>query len=221
MAELIRVAELRTTDLMSRRKGAVPGFVPSNASVLFHALRGLRDGGLANGNSFCEWGSGFGTATCVAAKLGWDAYGIELEPELVDQGMRLASDFALTATFVQGSFVPTARRRIAEEAFEDNLGRYPWLNNRAEDAYEKLGRGIESFDVVFAYPWPGETYYIKQLFIAEAAYGALLLTYDDSSSVSAWRKVAYLPNLASTACGLRSSPSIEGGADTANANSST
>ena len=45
----------------------------------------------------------------------------------------------------------------AEEAFVDNLGRYPWLNNQAEDAYKKLGRGIASFDVVFAYPWPGES----------------------------------------------------------------
>ena len=195
VVELIRVAELRTTDLMSRSTGAATGFVPSNASTLFQALRTICDCQLANGNSFCEWGSGVGTVTCVAAKLGWDAHGIEIDYELVDQSMQLASEFSLAAEFVQGSFLPPTRRQFAEEAFRDNLGRYPWLNNRADDADENLGRGIESFDVVFADPWPGEMYYIEQVFISESADGALLLIYDDSAGISVWRKVTHLPNL--------------------------
>lgn len=194
VAELIRIAELRTASLMKRRRWATTGFVPSNASILFHTLRGLSDGELANGNSFCEWGSGSGTVTCMAAKLGWDAHGIEIEPELVDESIRLASHFSLAATFVQGNFVPSKRRQIAQQAFEDNLGRYPWLNNQAEDAYQKLGRSIASFDVVFAYPWPGEMPYIEQLFIAEAADGALLVTFDDTSSVNVWQRVTNRPN---------------------------
>ena len=79
------------------------------------------------------------------------------------------------------SYVPSRRRAIAEEAFEDTIGRYPWLKNDADDAYQKLRRGLDSFDIVFAYPWPGEEFFINQLFDADGAPGALLLIYTDSS----------------------------------------
>ena len=45
-------------------------------------------------------------ATLVAAYVGFDAYGIEAEWELVEQARRLADDFDLSAEFVCGSFVP-------------------------------------------------------------------------------------------------------------------
>ncbi len=58
-----------------------------------------------SGNRFCEWGSGLGTATCLASLMGFNAMGIEIEPELVLRARRLASEFNLPASFLQTSFL--------------------------------------------------------------------------------------------------------------------
>ena len=42
-------------------------YVPSNARMLYAALRGMRV------RRFCEWGSGIGIGLGVAATLGWEA----------------------------------------------------------------------------------------------------------------------------------------------------
>src|SRR5262245_50345847 len=81
-------------------------FVPSDHLCAFGALQALAESALAPGGRFCEWGSGFGVVTCLAAMIGFDACGIEIEPELVDAARRLAEDFELSAEFVCGSFIP-------------------------------------------------------------------------------------------------------------------
>ena len=195
VAELIRVANLRLLRFLGNKgPEQTPGFVPSDPAMVFRTLRQLVERELLTGNSFCEWGSGFGTATCIAANLGLEAFGIEIESELVNTARTLASDFAVSAEFVQGSFVPSSRRALLEEAYEDNIGRYAWLRNNAGDAYAKLGRELESFDVVFVYPWPGEEYFIEQLFNSCAAQDAVLLMYSECSSLSIRRKQAVLDN---------------------------
>src|SRR5438034_10470333 len=72
------------------------GFVPSDHLSAFGALQALAESALAPGGRFCEWGSGFGVVTCLAAMLGFDACGIEIEAELVAAARRLAEDFELS-----------------------------------------------------------------------------------------------------------------------------
>ena len=165
------------------------GFVPSDPELVYSALRAVGDLHTVGEISFCEWGSGFGTATCLAAKLGFDACGIEVEPQLVKESRRLAEHFQLSAVFAEGSFVPARVRPLSEEAFSDNEGRYPWLRCQASDAYERLGREPDSFDVVFAYPWPGEEYYMSQLFQELAGPGSLFLSYSDKGEMNLLRKL--------------------------------
>src|SRR6266516_4772453 len=62
----------------------IPGFIPSDYQRTYAALRGLTRAELASGNLFCEWGSGLGVVTCLAAMLGYEAHGIEIEESLVD-----------------------------------------------------------------------------------------------------------------------------------------
>lgn len=163
------------------------GFVPSNPELVYRALRAV-DLHYEDGASFCEWGSGLGTATCLAAKLGFHACGIEIDPQLVDASRRLARDFQLPAVFAQGSFVPKMERALSQEAFRDNDGRYPWLRCEERDAYQSLGRAPDSFDLVFAYPWPGEEYYMSQLFHELARPGSLFMRYVDSGEISLLQK---------------------------------
>ncbi len=52
-----------------------------------------------------------------------------------------------------------------------------------------MGLDPDDFDVVFAYPWPGEECLIASLFEKYAAEGALLLMYDQFNSVRLLGKV--------------------------------
>src|SRR4051794_5489754 len=59
-----------------------PAFVPSDYAGAYRVLRAVATTDLAPGERFCEWGSGFGVVTCLAAMVGFDACGIEIEAEL-------------------------------------------------------------------------------------------------------------------------------------------
>lgn len=109
-----------------QRDCRVPGFVPSDFGKAYAALRSLAAAELAPGNIFCEWGSGFGVVTCIAAMLDFDAYGIEIESELVDASRQLAEDFDLSAEFVRGSFIPSGGEVILRSS-----DGFSWLSTEA------------------------------------------------------------------------------------------
>ncbi len=125
----------------------------------------------------------------MAAMLGFKVCGIEIERDLVDASRRLADEFGLPVEFVHGSFVPPGAEAYAEEAYADNNAEYSWLVTDADDAYDELALDPDDFDVVFAYPWPGEEFLITSLFEKYAADEALLLMYDQFNSVRLLGKV--------------------------------
>jgi hypothetical protein len=51
-----------------------------------------------------------------------------------------------------------------------------------------MGLDINDFDMVFAYPWPGEQHVIERLFDRFAADGALLMTYNGTEGVRLFRR---------------------------------
>jgi hypothetical protein len=185
----LREADLRVSQFLKNRPLRATGFVPSDFKKVYHALQAIADAKLAPGTSLCEWGSGFGVVASLAAMLEFMACGIEIEKDLVDASRRLADDFGLPVEFVQGSFIPSGAESCAEEAYADNNAEYSWLIKDADDGYEELELDPTDFDVVFAYPWPGEEYLITTLFEKYAAEGALLLTYNDLDSVRLRRKL--------------------------------
>ena len=150
----------------------IPGFVPSNFTSVFKALRMVTGERLANGGAFLEWGSGFGVVCALAAMQDYDAFGIEIERPLIEQAEELVEAHEIPVTFVCGNFVPPEG-----EALADTTGEFDWLQSGGGRAYEEMGLEVEDFDVIFAYPWPGEEEVVMNLFDAFAAPGALLLTY--------------------------------------------
>lgn len=181
-------ADLRVSQFLQSSPRRATGFVPSDFKRVYHALKVITDENLATGTSFCEWGSGFGVVASLASMLDFMASGIEIEEELVDASRSLAEDFGLSLEFVQGSFIPIGGESTLEEAYVDNNAAYSWLITEAESGYEKLQIGLDEFDIIFAYPWPGEDYLITSLFEKYAAEGALLLTYDYPETVYLRRK---------------------------------
>jgi predicted O-methyltransferase YrrM len=154
-----------------RRDCHVPAFVPSDFAGAYAALSFLDESGCLSGNSFCEWGSGFGVTTCLAAMLGFRATGIEIDGELVDAARSLAEDYGIEAEFARGSFIPAGA-----DDFVDAASECAWLSSVAGGGHEALGLDPDDFDVIFAYPWPDEECLTAALFERYARAGAVLLT---------------------------------------------
>jgi hypothetical protein len=162
-----------------RQERVMPAFVPSDFTAVYTALRALEESDLAPGRYFCEWGSGFGVAACLAAMLGFDACGIEAEEELVDCARRLADDFGLPVQFACGSFLPAGK--VAD-------GEFAWLVTGAPCGHRELGLDPEDFDVIYAYPWPDEERLTADLFARVARPGAVLASYHGEGEVRLRKK---------------------------------
>lgn len=173
----------RIRDYMDRGE-AEPGFVPSDFLLVYQTLAFIERRGIATGSAFCEWGSGFGVVACLASQLGFDTSGIEIEPELIEHAQDLADDHDINVEYVCGSFVPTSG-----ESITDTTTDMAWLRSGGSSGYDELGQDIDDFDIIFAYPWPGEEQTIANLFDQFAARGALLVTYHGMDAMLVRRKV--------------------------------
>ena len=146
--------------------GERPGkglFVPGDYRYAFQILQWLlRTKAVRPGAAFLEWGSGQGMATILAALLGYEATGVEIDGELVREAAALAARYDAPAHFVQGSYDPeTPGQKVLTAARRD---------------------------VVYVYPWPGEEGYFLRLFEATAPAGALLLMSLGPEDVCVCRK---------------------------------
>jgi hypothetical protein len=184
VAWLIADAQKRVEAFSDSHAACVPAFVPSDFEVVYRGLAAIDDQRLAAGRRFIEWGSGIGVITCLAESLGFDAVGIEIEPQLVKMADELANEHGISAKFACGSFVPHGAEPRLE--MPDDVA---WLSTGGPDGYEELEMEPDEFDVVFAYPWPGEEQVIFDLFTDSAAVGSLLLTYHGQDGLRLQRKV--------------------------------
>src|SRR3989442_10159877 len=83
-----------------------PRFVPSVPERVFAVLEEVTRRKLPPTRVFCEWGSGFGTATCLAALLGYEAYGLEIDEELVRRSRVIARRLGIPVTMLCTSLFP-------------------------------------------------------------------------------------------------------------------
>jgi hypothetical protein len=159
------------------------GFIPSDHELVYAALAALRRT-QPDAIRLLEWGSGFGAVTGLAAGLGFEAHGIEIDGKLVASSRELLAAHRLQATIAHGSFVPP----------DVDTDRFADLETRTvldvDNAYDELGRDLDDFDVVFAYPWPTEEAMYCDWFRRRADHGAVLLTYSRLEGMRAYRKLA-------------------------------
>lgn len=184
-AELIDDAQGRIERFIHKthRTDPVPSFVASDFLMVDQALGAVLERDLAPGPAFCEWGAGFGVVAGLAALRGMDAYAIEINRGLVSACERLMADHGIDVTLAQGSLVPEGGDEIV-----DAMAQQAWLLTNEHPAYDELGLDLDDFDLVFAYPWPGEESLVEALFDAFAAEGALLLTYHGMNEIKLQRK---------------------------------
>ena len=173
-----------------------PRYVPSEPAQVYAALRHVTNEGLAGGDIFVEWGSGFGVATGLAALLDYQAYGIEIEPALVQQAESLLADQGLHAEFLPVSYIPdgfisyealSGHDLVRDESFGHALDGPP--------GYEGMAFDIEEVDLFFVYPWPGEQAMMLKLFDAVAGEGAILIAYYGDRDICLYRKLEHAVQL--------------------------
>jgi SAM-dependent methyltransferase len=184
VAALLADTQLQLQQYDAKFQASIPAFVPSDFEQVYHALAWINASQLAAGHRFLEWGSGIGVVACLAAQLGFDAIGIEIEPALVEIAESLASDHDVDVEFACGSYVPSGAEPIV-----DTAGEVTWLRTDRPDSYADLDLEPEDFDLIYAYPWPGEEQIIFDLFENCAAVGSLLLTYHSQDGLRLQRKV--------------------------------
>ena len=166
-----------------------PKYVPSEPSQVYAALKYVTDKDLLVGNTFIEWGCGFGVATGLATFLGYQATGIEIEPDLVQIAYDLFLQENIEAQLICSSYIPDGIIEYENfgttDIISDNFNR---LSN-TRPCYSEMSLQIEEIDLFFAYPWPGEQEMILKLFDALAGEGALLIAYFGDQDTHIYRKI--------------------------------
>lgn len=144
-------------------------FMPADYRRMLKALAGA----YADGLRFLEWGSATGVITIMADFLGFEAYGVEIDPDLVNIARDLAARFDSLATFATGSFLPDGYVWVSESGD-------PRLGTIAEGspAYGELGLELDAFDLVYAYPWGGEEPIMHDIMRRCGRPGARLMLHD-------------------------------------------
>ena len=167
----------RRFDREVRRKEFHP-FVPADYERMLQLLLALRAPGLR----FLEWGSATGVITIMADLLGFEAYGIELDPELVEIARGLAARFGSGARFAAGSFIPAGYewKPRTGDARTGTIG-------QGVSGYAELGRALHDFDLVYAYPWDGEDPMMHDLLHARGRPGARLVLAGGAEGVRVYR----------------------------------
>ena len=172
-----------------------PRFVPSVPERVFAVLEEITRRHLPPARVFCEWGSGFGTATCLAALLGYEAYGLEIDEELVILSRAIARRLGIPVTILCTSLFPEG---YAASAGGDKTAlvtpasvrtHHDTPEARGPLRYDGMASAIVDIGLFFAYPWPEERALMRQLFEAVARVGALLVVYHTDTDIRVWRKV--------------------------------
>lgn len=147
-------------------------YVACDFGYVAQSLRFVVESKLLEGNTFCEWGCGFGVVTGLASLLGMEAIGIEAEPFLVEAGRKLLKHQKIEATLWEGNFLPRGAEKLA-----DHQSHHASMFHQIPPAYDEQDLQVDDFALIFAYPWPGEEHFLREVFARYARPNALLLMF--------------------------------------------
>ena len=188
-ASLIQDADERWENFWAQKLNKrYPRYVASEPTQVYAALKHVRDEGLALGERFIEWGSGFGVATSLAAQLGFEATGIELEDGLVEIAESLAEKHQTGAEFIATTYIPEGYISYDHVGGSDIVPDESFGHHPEPPRYEGMDIGLDEIDVFFVYPWPGEQEMMLKLFQSVASEDAILIAYYGDQEICIYRK---------------------------------
>ena len=187
-------AESRIDKLFDTEKNRkVPRFIPSNAELVYKHLSAIVSGDFCLGNNYCEWGSGYGVGSCLASMLGFNSFGIEIEPSLVTASKALAKKTHIDVTIIESDYMPEGFECYEGSGGAELIRPENYVcgtNEHLDVSYEGMEINLDEVDVFFVYPWPGEQEFMLEFFQAIAADGALFLVYLGDDDFVLYRKTA-------------------------------
>jgi len=187
-ASLIEDADQRWDTFWAQKLNKrYPRYVASEPAQVYAALKHVRDEGLAMGNRFVEWGSGFGVATSLAALLGYEATGIELEEGLVEIAEELAKKHQTGAEFIHTTYIPEGYISYEHIGGTDIVPDDSFGHEVEAARYEEMDCSLEEVDVFFVYPWPGEQEMMLKLFESVASEDAIIIAYFGDQEICIYR----------------------------------
>jgi len=157
---------------------AFEGYVSADYEAVYKSLVKYRDRRLM----FLEWGAGLGVATIMADKMGFDAFGIEIEQTLVDHACAMAERFESRARFACCSFIPDNYEESARDGEE-----FQRTVCDAASGYDELGFELQDFNIIYAYPWPEEHLVFRSIVRRCGAPQALLICFDAREGIRTTR----------------------------------
>lgn len=170
-----------------------PRFVPSVPEIVLSVLAEVTQRHLPPNRAFCEWGSGFGTATCMASLLGYQAYGIEIEAELVRLSSAIARRLGIPVEIICTSMFPRGYESLSRvdttPCATAASFRHPDGESSRPLRYDGMDIDIAEIGLFFVYPWPEERELVQALFDAVSVAGAILVAYHTDKEVRVFRKV--------------------------------
>lgn len=121
---------------------------------------------------FIEWGSGLGAVSLLASHLGWNATGIDIEPNLVKAANEHARKYDFDVQFHIASYKP--------EGFDDNSIADVQLST-------EHGFGLFDFDIIYGYFWPAECDSTRNFFFRHAEPATLFMLYKGGTQFEMYR----------------------------------
>jgi hypothetical protein len=194
VSRLIQESEWRLNQFYTNQSHCrFPRFLPSDPALVFAAMEYVTRHDIAPGRVFCEWGSGFGTGTCLAALLGYEAYGIEIQPELAEVSREMACKLDIAVEILCTSYIPEGYESYSgvggEDLVQSELFCYAGATIDHKPRYEGMDIDLASIDLFFVYPWPDEQELMTKLFDAVAVDGAILIAYYSPREICVYQKV--------------------------------
>ena len=191
VATMLAEADRRCDDFFDAGLGRrYPRYLPSDPAAIYAAMISLRESGYIRGDVFCEWGCGFGIATCMASLIGYQAYGIEIESGLADLAIQLAEDLNIPVEILCTSYLPEGYEECEGIGGKDLLT--PEATTSRGESIDTTptydGLDPDEVDLFFAYPWPGQEELMMDLFNAVASEDAILLIYQGDGDIIAYRR---------------------------------
>jgi hypothetical protein len=170
---IIKGAERMTRELQAKRgPERISGLMTSDGPVAWSFLQAATQYVTSDAPTFCEWGSGIGSVTCMARCRGWTASGIEIEPRLIDKSRELAAAHNIDVAFHACSYKP--------EGLFDHT-------SRAADFDTGLGFSLFDFDIIYAYLWLAESRAVTTAISQHAPEGTIFLRYSGGVTCDAFR----------------------------------
>jgi SAM-dependent methyltransferase len=130
-----------------------------------------------------DLGCGNGQWALLTAAAGFPSYGIDINPDLIDEARQLHQlcvernmiDKTVVCRFSAGNFYPQIEKEAMirfRDQHKENPNSMPWSD---DDPYSELGISLSEVDIIYTWSWPSQSRFLYNFLERSAKRGAILV----------------------------------------------